>query len=194
MTEGISGWERMSDALDNVSTELLSACDADGVQACDHLRLFLLHAKSLQALIHRVVRDADDASEVFQELSLKMLMHRSGPENAEQFAAWCRGILRHTLADHFRAKSRRTDLVTQVELESAAFPAGKSFDPERALATRQSLKRAFESVDERSHDLLLKRYLLGESAGEIAGDVAMSPGAVRVRLMRARSAVRRTRA
>src|SRR5450432_2427268 len=113
----------MSDALDKARTEraLFPICEAAGGQSCDHQRLFLLHAKSLQALIHRVVRDSDDAKEVFQELSLKVLVHRTGPANVEQFAAWCRGILRHTLADHFRAKSRRTDHVTQVELESASF-------------------------------------------------------------------------
>jgi RNA polymerase sigma-70 factor (ECF subfamily) len=185
----------MSDALDKPHKEPDSSpqSGADAAEPCEYQRLFLLCAKSLHEFIHKTVRDPDDAEEVFQELSLKVLLHRSGPSNVEQFAAWCRGVLRHTLADHFRAKSRRTDLVAPVELESGSFPAGKAFDPESALSTRELLRRAFESVDERSHDLLLKRYLLGESANEIADGVAMSPSAVRVRLMRARSVLRRKR-
>jgi RNA polymerase sigma-70 factor (ECF subfamily) len=155
-------------------------------------QLFLRHKKSLAAYIRRSVGDRDDAEEVFQELSLIVLRHRSGPSDAEQFSSWCRGLARNALAHHFRAKRRRADLLNKVELEGDDELMGRRvLDPERALSVREALGKVFERVDEKSERLILERYLLGQSAQEIAQRLAQSPTAVRMRLMRLRSAAKR---
>lgn len=168
--------------------------NAPADSADDRWKLFLRHKESLCAYIRRSVGDRDDAEEIFQELSLIVLRHRSGPSDAEQFSSWCRGLARNALAHHFRAKRRRADLLNQVEIEGDDALLGRRVpDPERALSVREALGRVFERVDEKSERLILERYLLGQSAQEIAQRTSQSPTAIRMRLMRLRSAAKRKR-
>jgi len=100
----------------------------------DRWLLFLDRAKSLRAYIRRRVDDPTEAEEVFQDLSLIVLRHRSGPKEIERFNAWCHSLARHVLAHHFRTKRRRANLLSRVEFESAGFETSHRVDPERAAA------------------------------------------------------------
>jgi len=82
--------------------------------------------------------------------------------------------------------------LSKVELEGDDELMGRRvLDPERALTVREALGKVFERVDEKSERLILERYLLGQSAQEIAERLAQSPTAIRMRLMRLRSAAKR---
>jgi RNA polymerase sigma factor (sigma-70 family) len=152
---------------------------------------FMGNAKSLRAYIRRRVCDATEAEEVFQELSLIVLRDRSDSENIEQFAAWYRALARNVLAHHFRSERRRAELLNRVELETASSNLIHGIDPERSASAREILRTLDSRLEPRARELLLQRYLLGESTGEIALRLEESPAAVRVRLMRLRSLVRR---
>jgi RNA polymerase sigma-70 factor, ECF subfamily len=157
----------------------------------DRWLLFLGKEKSLRAYIKRRVGDATEAEEVFQELSLTVLRHRSGPNDMELFSAWCHALARHVLAHHFRTKRRRAKLLSRVELESAGFETSHRVDPERAASARELLGLLGKRLNPQAQALLSQRYLLGESTEEIALRLEQSPTAVRMRLMRLRSMVRR---
>lgn len=153
--------------------------------------MFLDREQSLRAYIRRRVRDAAEAEEIFQELSLVVLRHRSGPKDMARFTAWCHALARHLLAHHFRSKRRRASLLSRVELESAGFETSHRVDPERAASARELLGLLGNRLDPKARELLSLRYLLGESAEEIALRLDQSPTAVRMRLMRLRSMAKR---
>lgn len=157
----------------------------------DRWLLFLDRAKSLRAFIRRRVADPTEAEEVFQDLSLIVLRHRSGPKDIECFGAWCHSLARHVLAHHFRTKRRRANLLSRVELESAGFETSHSVDPERAASARELLRLLGKKLDPKAAELLSQRYLLGESTEEIALRLAQSRTAVRMRLMRLRTMAKR---
>ncbi|HWZ92351.1 MAG TPA: sigma-70 family RNA polymerase sigma factor [Polyangiaceae bacterium] len=157
----------------------------------DRWLLFLDRAKSLYAYIRRRVDDQTDAEEVFQDLSLLVLRHRSGPKDVERFNAWCHCLARHVLAHHSRAKRRRANLLSRVELESAGFVTCHRLDPERAASARELLRILGKRLDPQARELLSQRYLLGESSEEIALRLEQSPTAVRMRLMRLRTMAKR---
>lgn len=146
-------------------------------------------AECLRAFIRRRVDNATDADEVFQDLSLLVLRQRDRSSPIEHFPAWCYTLARRVLARHFRNKSRRERLLNLVELEMSA-ELGYGSDPERAASAREIVKLLRERLSPDAHQLLLERYVLGESAEEIASRLAQSPTAVRMRLMRLRSAVK----
>jgi hypothetical protein len=62
--------------------------------------------------------------------------------------------------------------------------------PEVVIALREQLDRLAQ-FDDASIELLMRRYLLGETAIEIADTLQCSPAAVRMRLKRLRSSIRR---
>ncbi|HEX3775045.1 MAG TPA: sigma-70 family RNA polymerase sigma factor [Polyangiaceae bacterium] len=157
----------------------------------DRWLLFMDRAKSLRAYIRRRLDDPAEAEEVFQDLSLIVLRHRSGPKDMERFNAWCHSLARHVLAHHFRAKRRRANLLTRVELESAGFETSHRVDPERAASARELLRLLGKKFDPKARELLSQRYLLGESTEEIALRLEQSPTAIRMRLMRLRSIAKR---
>jgi RNA polymerase sigma factor (sigma-70 family) len=157
----------------------------------DRWLLFLDRAKSLRAYIRRRVDDLTEAEEVFQDLSLIVLRHRSGPKDMERFNAWCHALARHVLAHHFRTKRRRANLLSRVELESAGFETSHRVDPERAASARELLRILGKRLDPKAQELLSQRYLLGESTEEIALRLEQSPTAVRMRLMRLRTMAKR---
>jgi RNA polymerase sigma factor (sigma-70 family) len=153
--------------------------------------LFLGQAQCLRAYIRRRVRDSMEAEEVFQDLSLIVIRHRSAPKDADHFSAWCYAVVRHVLARHLRTKRRRAKLLSRVEFETTVHEAGQRVDPERAASAREALRTLGKSLEPHARELLVQRYLLGESTEEIARQLCESPAAVRMRLMRLRSIARR---
>jgi RNA polymerase sigma factor (sigma-70 family) len=153
--------------------------------------LFLDRAKALNDFIRRRVGNSAEADEIFQELSLVVLRHASGPDEVEKFSAWCHAIARHVLAHHFRAKRRQAKLLDRVELEGFACESCHYLDPERAASARELLKLVGKRLDPQGGELLSQRYLLGESTGEIAQRLAQSEASVRMRLMRLRLVAKR---
>lgn len=159
----------------------------------DRWRSFLESAECLRAYIRRRVDDATDADEVFQDLSLLVLRHSERSSEIEHFPAWCYALARRVLSRHFRSKSRRAKLVNRMEREVASTEDSQGLDPERAASAREIVKLLGDQLSADARELLLQRYVLEESTEEIASRLAQSPTAVRMRLMRLRSAVKTRR-
>ena len=62
-------------------------------------------------------------------------------------------------------------------------------DPEAHLDARAWVERIVDDIDSEGLELLYRRYVLQESGKELADDLASSPAAMRMRLMRLRSSV-----
>jgi RNA polymerase sigma factor (sigma-70 family) len=159
----------------------------------DNFSQFSSCAAAVARYIRRRVRDRDEAAELFQEVSILVLRHPHAPAVGQSFDSWCRGIARNAVAHHFRKQRRQASLLNRAEPEGHTLLAQAPEDPERTFATRELLQQILADFDERSRRLLVERYFLGRSAEEIAEQVAQSPTAVRMRLMRVRGAIQKRR-
>ena len=138
----------------------------------------------LRAYVRSLVDDADAASEVFQEVILNLL---SGPVVPDDLLGF---------ADHGRQLARdivRGQLPASPEQPLEEEPQDPWLDPEKAVDTREALERAVHHLGDDALELLVRRYVLGENARELATGRAQSPAALRVRLMRLRSSARAAR-
>ena len=95
-------------------------------------------------------------------------------------------IARRKAIDVYR-KLRHRDSAEAVLIEDLA--EGRDFTPE--LDRKNSLLPAVKSLGEPDSTIIIRRYILGETAGEIAEALAMSEAAVQKRLERSREKLRK---
>lgn len=144
----------------------------------------------LRGYVRRLVRDDESAQEVMQETCFRVLRSEVAPDDRERFSAWCRGVARHVAAREHR-KSRRDagELVSEEEADKTPDPRGT---PENYVYACEKLAQAAVDLDNDGVELLVRRYVYEETVRDLADERALSPAALRMRLMRLRSALRAT--
>jgi RNA polymerase sigma factor (sigma-70 family) len=142
----------------------------------------------LRTYVRRLVGDSDVASDVLQNVSVTILTTSGSPTDLAGFSAWCRGVARNVAAYELRSR-RRSQHILPVGDELAEAPDPVA-DPEDNAASRTKLERLAGHLDQSAVELLYRRYVLGESAKDLATELAQSPAALRMRLMRLRSHIR----
>ena len=141
----------------------------------------------LRGCVRRLADSAEHAEEIFQEVSLRMLS-TEGPDDPERYAAWARGVVRHVIAHDWRMR-RRARAEQPFEEDLVEEFVEPPTDPEAHLDARAWVERIVGDIDSEGVELLYRRYVLQESGKELADDLASSPAAMRMRLMRLRSSV-----
>jgi DNA-directed RNA polymerase specialized sigma24 family protein len=141
----------------------------------------------LHGYVRRLVGDRERINEVLQEVSLRMLITR-GPDEPMRFSAWSRGIARHVVAHDWRMRRRALD-EQPLEGDSIEELSAPPTDPEGHVDARVWMARVRDGIDEAALELLYRRYVLEETGRELADEMAQSPAAIRMRLMRLRSTV-----
>jgi RNA polymerase sigma factor (sigma-70 family) len=141
----------------------------------------------LRGYLRRISGDRQTASDLLQDVSVRILAG-DAPDEPERFLAWCCGIARHVLAYDWRMRKRaRAQLPLEGDLvEEICAP---NYDPESHLDARSWLSRVMVRIGDDGLELLMRRYLLGETGQELAEERAQSAAALRMRLMRLRSAL-----
>jgi DNA-directed RNA polymerase specialized sigma24 family protein len=144
----------------------------------------------LRGYLRRLCGDRQMATELLQDVSVRILAG-DGPTDPGRFLAWCCGIARHVLAYDWRMRKRaRAELPLEDELvEEMTAP---TVDPESHVDARTWISRVRGHVGDNGLELLVRRYVLGESGRELAEQRAQSAAAVRMRLMRLRSSIYET--
>src|SRR5450631_2662899 len=146
----------------------------------------------LRAFVHRIVGDRETENELLQEISLRALAGE-GPCEADFFLAWSCGIARNVIGIEWRRRRRAR---AELPIEDDAV-ADVLFDPaahlDNCVAARESLLQAMNDLDPEGLDLLIQRYILGKPGKDLAEELEVSPAALRMRLMRLRSALRAQR-
>ena len=124
----------------------------------------------------RAVVDAESAEDAAQEALVRAWRHRAACANPRAPDAWVRSISRRE-ALRLVGRPRHLELVDDEEDERAsAPPAPAGVDIRRAVGLLAELDRR----------LVLRFYWAGEADHEIARDLGMPVGTVKVRLHRAR--------
>jgi RNA polymerase sigma-70 factor (ECF subfamily) len=143
------------------------------------------HRRFLDFLSRRV-GDRATAEDILQDAFVRGVAHQGSIRDSESAVAWFYRVLRNALADRHRRHdadqrardelARRLDDGADVELEREACACVTELVPLLHPDYAELIRR----VD-----------LQGESIGEIAAATGATPGSARVRLHRARAALRR---
>jgi RNA polymerase sigma-70 factor (ECF subfamily) len=181
-----------------------SAIPIDGLRARDPAAvsaLFETYADRIYRLALGVLRDPDAAEDVVQETFLSVITHVDRFEGRSSLGTWLYRVAYNASIDRLR---RRTDEPLPPDepdddLETgAAFPLPKSIvdwaaTPERWQADREvaaEIDRAIAELPQSLRVVFLLRDVEGLSTEETAEALGLSQGATKVRLHRARLALR----
>jgi RNA polymerase sigma-70 factor (ECF subfamily) len=152
--------------------------------------LFVESRDRFTRLALHLLGNTEDAQDLVQEVGIRVLRHPTGPRDEACFQAWCRGLLRNSAADYRRTVVRRP--IELVGLGIDDFGARVTpVDPMVAVEQRTKLNKHLGDLDSGSRQVLMRRYVLGQTAAEIASDTNTSAAGVRMKLKRLRSRLKR---
>jgi RNA polymerase sigma-70 factor (ECF subfamily) len=171
------------------SPSLLERARADDAAAWD--RLVALYAPLVLHWCRRCDLQEQDAADVFQEVFQAVATHlgRFRKEKAgDTFRGWLRTITRNKVRDHLRRLGREpggvggTDAQYRMAQLPAAAPAEDSAADERA--ERDLFHRGLELIraefEEKTWQAFWRTAVDGQPAADVAAELGLSPGAVRV--------------
>ena len=145
--------------------------------------LVAAHRGRVEVVVARIVGD-DEAEDVVQEALLRGYLSLSRLADPERFGAWLCGIAINVAKMRLRRRA----------IERRAAVAGARAEPVGDLDERDMLDTVAEAVrllPPSQRDVVLMHYVDDLSCEEIARVLGTNPGAVRVRLHRARRQLRR---
>jgi RNA polymerase sigma-70 factor (ECF subfamily) len=134
----------------------------------------------------------EDAADVFQEVFQSVAAHLGGfrKERAgDTFRGWLRTITHSKVQDHFRRQARQPGGIggSAALAWLAQVPAPPSADEEAGVeerAERRLFHRALKAIaaefEERTWQAFWRTAVEGRAPKDVAAELAMSPGAVRV--------------
>ena len=131
--------------------------------------------------------DGDDVSQIVFLQAFEAIQRGTRVENP---SAWLIGIARHRCLDRLEGRRRGPVLVAEEELERA-IDAGSSELGHPDSIAGQALDDCLDKLDARSRVAVLLRFHDHMPYDEIAKLAGDKPGALRVRVARALSALRR---
>ena len=157
-------------------------------QAGDEGAFRELHARyagRLTALMRRDVRSAADVQDLVQQTFFQL--HRARHDFKPEYALrpWLMTIARNVLRDHFRYTARRPGGLPL--LDEPAVAGG----PHDAAETRAAVLDAVDGLPESQRVVVRGHWLEHRSHAELARELGISRGAVKVRAHRAYQTLRR---
>ncbi|MCL4178721.1 MAG: sigma-70 family RNA polymerase sigma factor [Verrucomicrobia bacterium] len=185
---------------DTSNADLVRRANAGDFNALEELTT--RHEKQVYSLALRMLRHRQDAEDVVQQTFLSMVEHLSGFREESSFTTWLMRIATHAALKVIR-KRRGLDTIS---LEAAAEAAGQGESiphpefiadwreaPHELIArgeTGQLLEDALNRLDEKHRLVFILRDVQGLSVRETAQALALTEANVKVRLLRARLALR----
>jgi RNA polymerase sigma-70 factor (ECF subfamily) len=169
------------------SSSLIDRVKADEVGAWD--RLVSLYAPLLYHWCRRWKLQEDDLADVFQEVFKTVLLHIGEfrrDRKGDTFRGWLRTITRNKVLDHFRKHQREVEGGSEANWRFAqlAAPEDPGADPEETAEMHRLFHRGLELIrgdfEERTWTAFWRTAIDGRPPQEVAGELSMSPGAVRV--------------
>jgi len=163
------------------SSSLLDRVRADEAGAWD--RLVTLYAPLLYHWCRRWKLREEDLDDVFQEVFKTLVVHIADfrrDRRSDTFRGWLYTITRNKVHDHFRKRGR------EIGLGESMFdiPAPEEVEAPDADALRALFLRGLELIrgefEERTWRAFWATAVDGRAAAEVAAELSMSPGAVRV--------------
>ena len=130
----------------------------------------------------------DEAEDVLQNFSLKVIRSSQSAGSEEKINAWMGQILRNTLIDHYRRRAVRQRAETAYALEMTITDQSAEADP--GSDAFRCLHAALPRLRPDDAEILRRADLEEEPRNCIAVDLGLTKNALNVRLHRARQALR----
>ncbi len=163
-------------------------------------QLVTTYGGRMLAVARRLVRNEEDARDSVQDAFLQAFRNIEKFEGRSSLGSWLHRIVVNAALMKIRARSRRRevsleDLLPQFDAD------GNRIAPETELVVsvekllesreiREFVRRAIDQLPERYRNVLLVRDIEGYDTKETAALLGLTPGAVKVRLHRARAALK----
>jgi RNA polymerase sigma-70 factor (ECF subfamily) len=162
-----------------VSPELLAACRRGDRRAFEEL--VRLTGRRVYSLAYRMVGDRQDAEDVAQDAYLRMYRGLAGFREEARFETWMYRIVANCAITHLRRRGRFGMVFSDEDLDVPV----PDYAAQRAV-DRDELERGLAALPEGQRIPLLLKDVYGLSVREIAEELDVGEGAVKVRLHRAR--------
>lgn len=137
-------------------------------------------AAALRAIVRGALarggKGGRDAEDIVQETLLAIHLKRHTWDAAQPFAPWAKAIARHKMIDALRREKIHSSIDDLVDV----LPAPESADGARADASRLMAR-----LGERARRIVQAVSIEGRATKDVARDMDMSDGAVRIALHRA---------
>jgi RNA polymerase sigma-70 factor (ECF subfamily) len=154
------------------------------------------HRHRIEDYLRCLLPSDSEMEDVFQELSMVVLRHATGPGDPATFATWCRGIARNLVMHHLRGKQRRGRVILIDELADIVDRAydeaqGEKDGGELWDRRRAALQQCLTQLPDHDRELLRRRYVDEDDAAGLGRLLQRSPEAIRMKIMRLRQALER---
>ena len=150
-------------------------------------RLLANHRRFLDFLTARVGK-REDAEEILQEAFVRGLQKAGEIRNEESAVAWFYRLLRNAVIDHYRRSAMSRKALEAQARQSPEADPGFDADLERTVC--ECVNDLVPLLKPEYSDLIRRVDLGGANVTTVADDIGISPGNARVRLHRARRALR----
>jgi RNA polymerase sigma-70 factor, ECF subfamily len=143
-------------------------------------RLFRMHWSRAHRAAYLIVRDESAAEDIAQEAFLSAIRSLDRFDRRRPFAPWLHRIVVNRAIDHARARKLRQE--TGVEVEGLETPDPSS--PATSRPYSDDVSAALASLAPEHRAVVVMRYLLEYTPGEIAKALELPRGTVNSRLRR----------
>lgn len=137
----------------------------------------------------RMTGHADVAADLVQSSLVKAYTHIDRCRNPERFGAWLFRILANRCKDHLKSRRRRDASLDADPIPQARSNDDPALDAER-LELRDLLQAALRKLPEIQREAFLLKHVEGRSYEEISEMLDVSIPALKMRVLRAREALR----
>lgn len=154
-------------------------------QRAEFAELLARHQGQLLGYIYSLVRDLDDADDLFQQASLVLWDKFDLFDPSRSFVGWACGVARYEVLNFLRARSRER-LYFSDELSLALIEAQEELEQERLEERRMVLAGCMKKLADRDKDLLEACYDRSSGVREVARARGRSPQSIHNSLRRIR--------
>jgi len=138
----------------------------------------------VQAVAYQRTFDHAAADDVAQQALLAAYSSIAELREPAKFSSWLYSIAKRTAIAWVREKGREPGREAVEALADAAAPGGDA-------ETLDRVRAGLAALDEDAREILVLRYFRGAKVREVAGFLGISVGNAKVRLLRAREALRK---
>jgi RNA polymerase sigma-70 factor (ECF subfamily) len=152
------------------------------------VQLFLERRQAFLNFVRSSVHDLDDAEEILQRASLKIISGADELRDAERAEAWIYRILRNEVADYFRRRAVQSGRTADVSPEflSESLPSNTSRESKLCPCAIEELPNLHPNY----FDALQSVDMNGEAIADLAERKGITVNSATVRLHRARKCLR----
>tara|TARA_R110002110_G_scaffold85816_4_gene223942 strand:- start:285924 stop:286538 length:615 start_codon:yes stop_codon:yes gene_type:complete len=162
--------------------------DSDSPGDAVHAVMVEVQQDFLRFLTRRLGNEAE-AADVLHDFYIKVLTRIGDVRETEKLRAWMRRVLQTSLVDYFRAQGKKRQAESEHHYLESVRPTNDGQD-DLDLIVCMCLYKLLPTLKPEYADILWRADLIGESREGIADALGISESNLRVRLHRARQALR----